>query len=288
MYLTMSDPGDFVTDYDVSFEAMAALGWQAEMVPWRDSSTDWNEFDAVYICTPWDYPQHADEFMHVLEAIDASSATLVNPLSLVRWSLAKTYLRDLQERGAAVVPSVWINDFDAAQLVDWFESFGTDTLVIKPDVGGNATDTFVLRNPVSSEFAGQLSRTFRNRPFLVQPFIANIQTEGEYSLFYFAGDYSHAIQKIPKSGDYRVQEEHGADIQSVRPADDLLATAAQVLALVEPAPVYVRADFVRSDDEQFLLMELELIEPSLYLRTDDGAAGRFAAAFDNYVKDVTR
>ena len=283
----MADPGDFVTDYDVSFDAMATLGWQSETVPWRDPSVEWNDYDAVYICTPWDYPQHADEFMRVLETIDNSSASLVNQLSLVQWSLSKTYLRDLEEKGAAIVPSIWFDEFDVNQVPQWFDALDSDTLVIKPDIGGNATDTFVLRNPLSAELTDRLSQLFQQRPFLVQPFIANIQTEGEFSLFFFGGEYSHAIQKIPKPGDFRVQEEHGADIRSVQPAPDLLDTAQQVLALVEPKPVYVRADFVRDAGNVFLLMELELIEPSLYLRTDDRAAARFAAAFDRHIEAVS-
>jgi hypothetical protein len=283
----MSDPGDFVTDYDVSIDAMATLGWQAETVPWRDSSIDWNAYDAVYICTPWDYPQHADEFMRVMETIERSSAVLINDLSLVKWSLSKTYLRDLEEKGAAIVPSIWRDDIDGAEISQWFATFGDDTLVIKPDVGGNATDTFVLHNPVPGDLVDLLARTFQQRPFLVQPFIDNIRTEGEHSLFFFGGEYSHTIQKTPKPGDFRVQEEHGAEIRSVTPVQDLIETAQRVLALVEPQPVYVRADFVRDNADNYLLMELEMIEPSLYLRTDSGAAARFAAAIDNYFEDVT-
>ena len=282
----MADQGDFVTDYELSLAAMAGLGWHVETVPWRDQGTAWDDYDAVYICTPWDYPQHADQFMQVLETIDQSSAVLVNEISLVRWSLAKTYLRDLAQRGAAIVPCIWLDDLDVAQIPQWFARFDTDKLVIKPAVGGNAMDTFVLHKPLPAELASSLAVTFRQRPFLVQPFIENIQTEGEFSLFFFSGDYSHAIQKVPKSGDFRVQEEHGAAIQSIKPSQSLIEVAKAVLDLVDPQPVYVRADFVRSDDNQYLLMELELIEPSLYLRTDSGAAARFAAAFDNYIKET--
>jgi glutathione synthase/RimK-type ligase-like ATP-grasp enzyme len=284
----MSDPGDFVMDNDMSIEPMMALGWQADVVPWRDSSIDWNAFDAVYISTPWDYPQHIEEFLRVLKTIDNSSATLINSLSLVRWSLSKTYLRDLEERGAAIVPSMWCDDIDVAQIPQWFDVFKTEALVIKPATGVNAIDTFVLKNPVSAELTEQLSRVFQQRAFMVQPFVENIRDEGEYSLFFFGGEYSHAIQKIPKPGDFRVQEEYGADIRSVEPSQDLLETAQCVLALVEPQPVYVRADFVRDTTGDYLLMELEMIEPALYLRTDDGAAARFAAAFDDYFKDAAQ
>jgi glutathione synthase/RimK-type ligase-like ATP-grasp enzyme len=281
----MSDPGDFVMDNDMSIEPLTAMCWQVDIVPWRDSSIDWNAFDAVYISTPWDYPQHIEEFLRVLEMIDNSSATLINSLSLVRWSLSKTYLRDLEEKGAAIVPSMWCDDIDVAKIPMWFDVFKTEALVIKPATGVNAIDTFVLQNPVSAELAEQLSRVFQKRAFMVQPFIENIRDEGEYSLFFFGGEYSHAIQKIPKPGDFRVQEEYGADIRSVEPSQDLLETAQCVLALVEPQPVYVRADLVRDATDGYLLMELEMIEPALYLRMDDGASARFAAAFNQYYEE---
>lgn len=284
----MQDPGDYVTDYDLSFDAMAALGWMVDTVPWRDSSIDWNAYDAVYICTPWDYPEDTELFMRVLETIDASSAHLLNPLPLVKWSLAKTYLRDLEARGAAIVRSVWFDDIAAAQIPGWFETLGSDTVVIKPDVGANAQDTYVLSAPVAAELTTHLLKTFAGRPFFVQPFMNNVQSEGEYSLFFFNGEYSHAILKTPAQGDFRTQEEHGADIRSIRASAEQIAAARAVLTLVEPQPVYVRADFVRDDNDNFLLMELELIEPSLYLRTDAGAADRFARAFDERFQILAR
>ncbi len=287
-YLTMHDPGDFVTDYDLSFDAMAALGWRVDTVPWRDTSIDWDEFDAVYICTPWDYPQDAELFMRVLESIDVSSAHLLNPLSLVQWTLTKTYLRDLEARGAAIVPSIWFDDIDVLQIPLWFETLAADKIVIKPDVGANAQDTYVLSDPVSDELARHLQKTFDGRPFFVQPFMQNVQSEGEYSLFFFDGEYSHAILKTPEPGDFRCQEEHGADIKAITATNMQVETAKRVLALIDPQPVYVRADFVRDAGGNFLLMELELIEPSLYLRTDAGAADRFARAFDKRFQILTR
>ncbi|MDH4125554.1 MAG: hypothetical protein OEW64_11045 [Gammaproteobacteria bacterium] len=282
-YLTMRDPGDFVTDYDLSFAAMAAHGWHVATVCWRDASLDWNRFDAVYICTPWDYPQHLQQFLEVLQSIENSTAVLVNPLALVHWTLEKTYLADLQHRGADIVPSRWFDDFAEQEIADCFQAFDVTTLIIKPVVGANAQDTYVLQQPIPPRMLAMLRSTFLQRAFFVQPFIDNIRTEGEFSLFYFGGAYSHAILKVPKVGDFRVQEEHGGDIRSVQPSAALLAAGQHVLSLVEPQPVYVRADFVRSADNRFLLMELEMIEPSLYLRMDADAADRFAAAFDHYV-----
>ena len=276
-FLVMQDPGDFVTDYHLGIEPLAALGWDVDEVPWQ-SNVEWDTYDAVYICTPWDYPEHLEQFLAVLRAIDASRALLLNDLSLVQWNLQKTYLRDIEDRGGAIVPSTWYNHFESASA--FFAEHGSNKLVIKPTVGANAMDTFVLTNPVGPKLEEQLRATFRQRDFFVQPFIANIQSEGEYSLFFFNGEYSHAILKTPEDGDFRVQEEHGADIKSVQPPAGLLETGTKLFASIEPLPVYGRGDWVRGNDDRWLLMELELIEPSLYLRTDRGAAARFAAAFD--------
>ena len=283
-YLTMADPGDFVTDYHLGIAPMEALGWQVTEVDWRAADNHWDDFDAVYICTPWDYPDHAEQFLDVLNRIEASQAVLVNDLALVKWTLEKSYLRDLEASGAAIVPSSWHDGIDAAQIDGFFARHGTDTVVIKPIVGANAVDTFVLERPVAADRAAALCDRFRGRAYFVQPFIDAVVSEGEYSLFFFGGDYSHAIVKTPERGDFRVQEEHGAEIRSVQPDAKLIDAGTQLLALVEPVPVYARADFVRDAGNRYCLMELELIEPSLYLRMDDGAPDRFARAFDAHVR----
>lgn len=278
-YLTMEDMGDFVTDFHLSIAPMQALGWQVETIAWR-TPVDWNEFDAVYICTPWDYPEYAQQFLDVLNSIDASRALLINDLALVHWTLEKTYLRDVERRGSDIVPSTFYDAFESVNCAAFFAEHQTDRIVIKPTVGANAKDTFVLTDPIGEAQRNVLSATFAERAFLVQPFIENIRSEGEFSLFFFNGKYSHAIQKTPKAGDFRVQEEHGADITPVHPEHALLETATALFARIEPLPTYGRGDWVRNSDGRYLLMELELIEPSLYLRTDRNAATRFASALD--------
>jgi hypothetical protein len=271
-------------DADLGFVPMAALGWQVIAVPWRSTGTDWDAFDAVYIGTPWDYPEDPHGFITLLERIDRSRAVLVNDLQLVRWSIPKTYLRDLESRGAAIVPSIWFEDMTPGCLVEASEKFDAERIIVKPVVSTNATDTFFLHGDQIVESEKALSKVFSERPFVVQPFIENIQNEGEFSLFYLGGRFSHAIQKIPCKGDFRVQEEYGAEIISVSPEPSLLRSSDGVMQLLTQEPVYARIDFVRGPDDQFLLMELELVEPSLYLRMDSKAPQRFAEAFDRYVK----
>jgi glutathione synthase/RimK-type ligase-like ATP-grasp enzyme len=273
----MDDISGFVSDAELSFAPMAELGWDVDMVPWQ-SDLDWDAYELVYICTPWDYQNDVAGFLDVLATIENSSARLVNSLDLVRWNLEKTYLRELEMRGADIVPSRFFDHFDANRVAACFDSHAAGTIVVKPVVGANSDNIFVLTRPLPAGVIDELGHVFANRPFFVQPFVDSVRSEGEYSLFFFGGEYSHAILKKPKRGDFRTQEEHGADILSVEAPAALVETARRVLGVMNPQPVYVRADFVRDKGERFLLMELELIEPALYFRTDPASARRFASA----------
>ena len=283
-FLTMEDTDGWAIDADLAFAPLAELGWQCEWRRWREAAADWDDFDAVYIAATWDYPDDPCAFLEILERIDRSAAMLVNPLELVRWNIPKTYLRDLEERGAAIVPSRWYRRSDECALDDEFDAFGADRLIVKPVVSTNAHNTFALERDTEPSIREEIAQVFAERPFVVQPFMAAIQSEGEYSLFYIGDALSHAIRKVPKPDDFRVQEEHGAALQRVAPDADLCRVAGHVMGLLEPAPLYARCDFVRDAAGTYRVMELELIEPSLYLRMDEDAPMRFAHAFDRYVR----
>ena len=186
-YLTMEEIGNFVADSDLSIAPMAELGWEVEMLPWR-RDVDWNDYDLVYICTPWDYQHDVEAFLGVLEAIERSSARLVNSLDLVRWNLEKTYLRELEMRGADIVPSIFFDRFDAHRIAACFSAHDTGMIVVKPVVGANSDHIFVLTEPLPGDAVEELEQTFERRPFFVQPFIDSVQSEGEYSLFFFGGE----------------------------------------------------------------------------------------------------
>ncbi|MEO1203373.1 MAG: hypothetical protein AAFX10_11740, partial [Pseudomonadota bacterium] len=253
-FLSMDDMADFVSDADLAIAPMAEFGWSVEYVSWRATPVDWNRYDAVYLCTPWDYPEDHDGFLGVLKAIDASRALLVNSLGLVRWNLDKTYLRDIEARGGAIVPSRWVSSPTVADIRAAFATFGVSRIVVKPVIGANAVDTFVIAREAPDAELEAIARVFAQRRSMLQPFIDSVTSEGEYSLFFFSGEYSHAIRKVPERGDFRVQEEHGAAILAVDATDELIAVARDIVALVEPEPVYARADFVRDAESGFLLM----------------------------------
>ena len=279
--LSIKDLSGFVADDDLVVEPLRRLGHVAEFVPWQDA-VDWRDYDGVVIRTTWDYQNDLPAFLCALEHIE-SQTRLVNPLELVKWNADKRlYIRDLETRGARIIPTIW-NDqkIESQQIQEWFDQLQTEEIVIKPTVGANAHDA--IRFKQESKDADALSKTFEGRSYMVQPFMRGIVDEGEFSLLYFNGEYSHAILKTPKLGDFRVQEEHGGLIQTVEPASDLLATGKKVFNCVSPTPLYARLDFVRTGDGGFAVVELELIEPSMYLRQAEHAPDLFAKAIDRWL-----
>jgi len=284
-FLTMDSLDEFEVYDDLLIKPLSQLGWSVDMVSWRNRQVDWNTFEAVIIRSPWDYQQDAQLFMQVLEEIDQSSARLENPLDLVKWNIDKTYLRELEQEGILIVPTLWGRRLEAEQLDKAFEQLDTRELVIKPTVSANADDTFRVKQEVKLQTKREMLRTFYDRAYMIQPFMKSIVTEGEFSLFYFGGEYSHTILKTPGKGDFRVQEEHGGILASVEPETKLLKRAQQTMARLQPEPLYARADYVRTEDDDFALMELELIEPSLYFNMDPESPRRFARIFDRWMKE---
>src|SRR3954447_14942502 len=214
-FLTLEDLTGYVIDDQLAYAPLAALGWNVEAIPWQRPQVDWRAFDAVVIRSTWDYVADPEAFLDVLAEIEASGTPLFNSLDLVRWNIRKTYLRDLAARGVPVVPTIWRERLHPGQLPALLEEIGADEMVIKPVVGANASGCFRLNAGNISSRADELANYYANRAFLAQPFIPAITTEGEYSLFSFNGEYSHAILKTPKAADFRTQEEHGGHIQAV-------------------------------------------------------------------------
>ncbi len=278
--LTMDNLDDFEAYDDLIEAPLKQLGWQMSMVSWRGNSVNWNDFDAVIIRSPWDYQDEPEAFMQVLEKIDASTAHLENSLDIVRWNIDKEYLKSLEQKGVTIVPTLWCDVFNEHELASYFNHFESEQIVLKPRISANADNTFWLTKDNYMDFIGELTLAFTTRPFMVQPFMESIIKEGEFSLFYFDGQYSHSILKTPKDNDFRVQEEHGGRLQSVTPEAKLVEQATKALSAIDEMPLYARVDFVRHADE-FALMEAELIEPSLYFNMDEQSASRFATAFAN-------
>ncbi|HEX6964124.1 MAG TPA: hypothetical protein VF175_19810 [Lacipirellula sp.] len=285
-FLTMENPAGFVIDDQLAYEPLRELGWDVEAVPWTSRGAAWSAYDAVVIRSTWDYTAAPQAFLAALAEIEQAGTPLYNDLSLVRWNLDKRYLRDLAQRGVPIVPTLWREQLCDGELSRLFDELGAEEIVVKPVVGAGASGAFRLdRRSLTAELTAEVERYYADRALMAQPFLQAIVTEGEYSLFYFNGRYSHAILKTPRPGDFRVQEEYGSEIRRVTADAKLRAAADGAVGALGKAVLYARADLVRSGSgDGFWLMELELVEPSLYLRMDEEAPRRFAEAIDDRMR----
>ncbi|HET6593585.1 MAG TPA: hypothetical protein VFG48_11760 [Xanthomonadales bacterium] len=285
-FLTLDERGDFVIDDEHAIAPLASLGWEVSTVSWRQTAIPWEGFDAVIIRSTWDYPNDVPAFLDILGRINRQTR-LANALDLVHWNLAKTYLLDLEAKGVGIVPTLWMDDLNDRAAAEFADRLGTDQLVVKPVVGANGQDAFRFsRQEDPARWAGIVDR-FPGRPCMVQPFMPRIKTEGEFSLFFFGGEFSHATLRIPAASEFRSQEERGAEVHAVAPERRLLTRGQQAMAALATLPLYARIDFVRNAAGDFDVMELELIEPSLYLRMDPGAPARFARAIVDWFGAVS-
>lgn len=240
---------------------------------WNDPAVDWTRFDAVLIRSIWDYFKHYASFKQWLAQLPVRT---INNRELLLWNSDKRYLIELANYGVPIIPTQIVS---ASQLRSTLAAMSAREVVIKPTVSGTAWHTVrgVAGEPEFDQIVAQLPPEF---DYLVQPYVPEVASEGEWSLLFFDGEYSHAVIKRPKAGDYRVQSDYGGVSQAAEPGADLLASASRVLeaaAAIGHADVaYARIDGVISQG-RFLLMELEMIEPFLHLGNRADASERFAA-----------
>jgi glutathione synthase/RimK-type ligase-like ATP-grasp enzyme len=250
-----------------------ALGPGAEPVVWSDPDVDWDAFDIAVIRSTWDYIDHGRTFGEALARIESSSCVLANPAAAVAWNTDKHYLVDLHDRGVPVVPTVIASTATPSELQDAALEQGWTGAVVKPRVGvGGAHVERIAVHDIAATLEGKALNEF-----LLQPLAESVLTEGELSFIFIAGRVSHALLKRPAEGDFRAHGIYGGTVELIEPAPSDVAEAEAILAAVGFDLLYARLDAVRIDG-RLAVMELELIEPMLYLGLAPGSAERLAAA----------
>lgn len=259
-------------------DALSRRGATVQGVPWSDPSADWTAYDAVVVRSCWDYFLRADEFHAWLDRLERDAARVMNDVHTLRWNADKTYLHDLAERGVPIVPTRWLDRESMTSLAELRRVTGWSELVVKPTVSGGAHRTWRATPAGVMEDDARLAAMIEQGAVMVQPLLGEVEREGEWSLVFFAGRYSHAVLKRPRTGDFRVQREHGGSLAPAAPSGKTIVAAERVLESVpfgpEP-PLYARVDGCVVDGE-LLLMELELLEPELFLRCAAEAPDRLA------------
>ncbi len=258
-------------------EALAARGLTAQRVDWSDPQVDWSAYKLAVFRTTWDYFERYSEFTAWLARVERQ-LRLINDARTVWWNLDKHYLGDLEARGVAIVPSVYHEAGAPETLPALIARTGWTEGVLKPCVSGAARHTYRVNTANAAALQAQIADVLATEAFIYQPFVRDIQVGGERSLMVLGGVATHAVQKVPKAGDFRVQDDHGGTWSPYEPTAEEIAFAQRAVAAVEPRPQYARVDIVRGNDGALQIMELELIEPELWLRSEPAAAERFAAA----------
>jgi hypothetical protein len=252
-------------------------------VSWTNPSIDWSQFESAVVGTAWDYMERREEFLAVLGRV-SQSVPVLNPLPLLVWNSHKSYLKVLEQGGAPTIETVWLEQCSEQGVRDAAKSFGVDELVVKPCVGAGAWRQARWRIDQAFPPASALPPD----SCMVQPVQYAITQEGENSLLFFNRRFSHAVVKKPRAGDYRTQGNFGAIDQPLLPSAELLRAAENAIAIASGPILYGRVDLVRGNDGAYKVMELELIEPYLYPLHAPEMGKRFAAAYMDLHKSLSR
>ena len=257
-------PEPWAWAYDVEAAALASSGAEVEPIAWTEAD-DLTAFDLVLPLVAWGYHLEYERWLDFLERAEAERIPLINPPLLLRWNSDKAYLAELDD---LAVPTLAVEACCDADLDEARRRFGSEWLVIKPPVSASATGTHRI-GPNDD-----LPDDSRDKPMIVQPLIEEIARTGEFSLMLFDGEFSHAVVKRPKRGDFRVQPHLGGVTLPSAPPPGGIELAKQALAAAPATATYARVDMVPDDEGTLRIMELELIEPALFLdhAPDGGAA----------------
>lgn len=261
---------------DLLLAYLQAQHIEIEKAVWNDKQVNWAAYDVLLIKSPWDYFDHIAEFQLWLSAREAQGIACLNPIPMLRWNAHKRYLQDIESSGLKVIPTAYLEKKSSFDLNPFFAHWQTDTLIVKPCVSGGSKDTFKLKASDLNAFQAQLQELLQQEDFMVQPYLPQIASEGEWSFIFFNGLFSHCILKQARSGEFRVQHNFGGSVAQPPVSPLQINMAQQYVDKFAADSLYARVDGVYIN-EVFYLMELELIEPYLFLDFND-------KAYDNYLK----
>lgn len=255
---------------------LAARGLHAEPAVW-DAPLAWERYQAVVLRSCWDYHLRPAEFAAWVDRLERLGVPLWNPPAIVRWNMEKGYLRELVARGVAVPPTAWLERGAAPDLAALLRQRGWSRAVVKPTISATAHNTWLTSPATAAADQPRLAAQLADSDAMVQQFVPEVVDAGEWSLMFLGGRYSHAVLKRASPGDFRVQDDFGGTAVLAEPPPALVAQAEQVLACVAGRLLYARVDVVERAG-RLLLIELELIEPFMFLAESPEAPARFAQA----------
>ncbi|HVO73410.1 MAG TPA: hypothetical protein VMT35_05270 [Ignavibacteriaceae bacterium] len=277
-FVTYSRIPNLTEDDKILAEYLSQKNISVRPVLWDDETVDWQRFDAVILRSMWDYFERPEEFNKWIDKLERLGCKVLNPLSIVRWNRNKNYFDDFSGKGFSLPPYVICIRRKNESLKKIMEDKGLRKAVVKPAVSGGAYNTWITSIDTADADQVRFTELLEKGDVIIQQFVEEIITKGELSLVFFNREFSHAFRKKVKPGDFRVQSQFGGTEEAIDPDDYVLNCSANILNSITGPLLYARVDGVIRDDGEFLLMELELIEPSLSVAGNDRACENFYAA----------
>lgn len=255
-------------------------GFEVKAVPWDQPDTNWNNFDIVILRSCWNYIDKFNDFTIWLDDLEENKVNLWNPVQIIKWNSNKNYLLDLEKNGVSIIPTKVFNKNNIKIIPEYLESLEKyDTIVIKPIVGNRSLNVIKINKNKFDINNIEFENLIKGTEVLIQPYLKEIEKDGEFSFVFFNKKYSHAMYKKPKQGEYRTHPDFGGIEDKFKPNDNFILQAENILKRIDSPLLYARVDTICVNGKLYL-MELELTEPYLYFEFEEKAAQRFVEAVE--------
>jgi hypothetical protein len=244
-------------------------GLLIKSVTWSDNKINWKDFQIIILKSPWDYHENISSFYKWLDKIKSLGIKLINPIDIIKWNSNKRYLNDISKSGLSTVKTIYLERKSKLKTdYSLFKQLNSNKIVIKPCISASAKNTFVVEINNFTKLSKTINLLLLKEEYLAQPFIEEIINEGEWSFIFFNSKFSHSALKIPKKGDFRVQHSHGGTIKYPKPKLEIIEQVKKFVERFAQNTLYVRVDGIIKE-ELFYLMEIEMIEPYLFLNNKE-------------------
>ncbi len=262
---------NLVTEDALIANALGKYGLKVIRLAWSDPKFDWSSTKAVLFRTTWDYFDDFSRFSNWLNEV-SKATTLINSEALIRWNIDKHYLQDLQNNGVHIAETLFIEQDTPRTLEEWHTETQWKETVLKPCISGGGRHTYRLNASNIIEHEAIFEELIASEAMMLQPFQYRIVSEGEVSMMVFNGQFTHAILKKAKAGDFRVQDDFGGSVHDYEPTHAEIEFAIQTVNACNELPLYARVDIFNDNNGKIALAELEIIEPELWFRNHPEAA----------------
>ncbi|MBI1770703.1 MAG: hypothetical protein HYR67_20225 [Bacteroidetes bacterium] len=274
---------EITSDDHLIVDQLAMHNVEVVSAPWDSTKVNWGDFKAIVFRSCWNYHHKPNEFNVWLEKMNLLNLPFLNPVKVVQWNLHKQYLFELQSKGFAVPPGILIEQNNHTSLQEVMDEKDWDKIVIKPAVSATAKDTWVASRVSLNGAQKRFNESLSQADIIIQKFIPEVLQHGEVSLIYINKHFSHAVLKKPKQGDFRVQNDFGGTVEPLTPSPDIIQQGEKIVHAIDYPLLYARVDGVISNGK-LVLLELELIEPVLFLKYSAIAASLMAKGIIDTLK----